>query len=380
MSYYILPKKNKINVKYSITNKPIKQTISFTLQIYLDNLQSQLNLLLDKNNNNDFFDVFKLSNPYEFIFSKVFGSNYSVSKLKPHSNSFYCLLEIMNIFNITEYFYDNNIKTLLFSPNNDSILYCLDILREDKNDIHISLKIDNHYLDEYITYLNSIDFLYFELEEEDYYSSNEYVFGLIYVLCYIILYQKKNGISIIKIGAIYNKPILDIIYILTSMYYKVYIIKPNSSNIGNDERYIICKNFIFNNAIFDYLHKLKFLLNNKNNIIINKENIENLVEGPLPYYFINKIEESNIIIGQQKIEFINHVIDIIKNKVKDDKLENIKKNNIHKCIQWCEKYKIPYNKFVDKINIFLPLQKMEDQDGFDYHDFNENELVSDNIV
>ena len=29
---------------------------------------------------------------------------------------------------------------------------------------------------------------------------------------------------------------------------------------------------------------------------------------------------------------------------KDDKLENIKNNNIQKCLQWCIKYKIPYYK------------------------------------
>ena len=48
------------------------------------------------------------------------------------------------------------------------------------------------------------------------------------------------------------------------------------------------------------------------------------------------------------------MINILKNKNKDEKIETIKKNNIYKCIQWCEKHKIPYNKFVDKINMFLP--------------------------
>ena len=35
-------------------------------------------------------------------------------------------------------------------------------------------------------------------------------------------------------------------------------------------------------------------------------------------------------------------------------LEILKKNNIQKCVNWCEKYKIPCNKFSEKINIFLP--------------------------
>ena len=338
MSYYILPKKNnKINIHSHIVKISLlsnkNQTVSSSLIHYVENLNYQLENLLKNNNyeNNYDIDILKLSNPYEFIFSKVPGLNFSVSKLKPQSNSFYCLLEIMNIFNITDYFLDNNIRTLLFSPNNESILYCLDILREDKKDIHISLKIDIHHFDEYIIYPNSNDFLYFELEEKDYTSDYEYIFGLIYIVCNILLYQKKFGISIIKIDHLYTKPVIDIIYILTSMYNKVYIIKPNSSNIGSNERYIICKNFVCNNNINnEYMYKLKFLLNNKKNIVTNKETIEKLIDENLPYYFMNKIEESNIIIGQQKIEFLNHVIHIIKNKIKDDRIESIKKNNIHK--------------------------------------------------
>jgi hypothetical protein len=36
---------------------------------------------------------------------------------------------------------------------------------------------------------------------------------------------------------------------------------------------------------------------------------------------------------------------------KNDKIECIKKNNIQKSVSWCEKYKIPCNKFTEKINI-----------------------------
>ena len=74
-----------------------------------------------------------------------------------------------------------------------------------------------------------------------------------------------------------------------------------------------------------------------------------------PYYFINKIEESNVSIGFQQIEQIDQILNILKNKNKEDKLENLKKNNIQKCIQWCDKFKIPHNKFVEKNNIFLAL-------------------------
>jgi hypothetical protein len=82
--------------------------------------------------------------------------------------------------------------------------------------------------------------------------------------------------------------------------------------------------------------------------------VESLINDHLPYYFMNKIEDSNINIGHQQIEHLDLLLQIIKNKNRDEKIESLKKSNIIKCIQWCEKFKIPHNKFVDKINIFLP--------------------------
>lgn len=67
----------------------------------------------------------------------------------------------------------------------------------------------------------------------------------------------------------------------------------------------------------------------------------------------------NITIGQQQLEALDQIISILKNKNKDDKIETIKKSNIQKSVSWCEKYKIPCNKFTEKINIFLPIIKVE---------------------
>ena len=44
--------------------------------------------------------MIKIINPYEFIFSKVPYSKFSVSKLKPKSNLFYEFLEITSTLNV----------------------------------------------------------------------------------------------------------------------------------------------------------------------------------------------------------------------------------------------------------------------------------------
>ena len=134
----------------------------------------------------------------------------------------------------------------------------------------------------------------------------------------------------------------------------------NTTNIVNGERIIVCKNFIQNDEYWVEHDSIKYL-GLANDLQLQLENItnnglliESIIDNKLPYYFINKIEDSNINIGHSQIEQLDLILYMIKNKNRDDKIETIKKNNIIKCVQWCEKYKIPYNKCIDKINIFLP--------------------------
>ena len=90
---------------------------------------------------------------------------------------------------------------------------------------------------------------------------------------------------------------------------------------------------------------------------LNNRNIVSIIDYEIPCYFVNKIDDINIIIGQQQLESLDQIINIIKNKNKEERVETIKKSNIQKSVSWCEKLKIPYNKFSEKTNIFLPIIK-----------------------
>ena len=70
-------------------------------------------------------------------------------------------------------------------------------------------------------------------------------------------------------------------------------------------------------------------------------------------YYLNKLEEYNAIFGQQQMENISSTINLMLFKNKTDRLETLKKNNITKCIQWCEKYNIPFHKTQNTANIFI---------------------------
>ena len=88
-------------------------------------------------------------------------------------------------------------------------------------------------------------------------------------------------------------------------------------------------------------------------MLTNESIIGTLFNFELPYYFTNKVEEYNSILGQQQIDSIVSTIYLIDNANKYDKIEHMKKKNIQKCITWCQKYNIPYNVILQNNNIFL---------------------------
>ena len=371
MSYYTLPRKQTmIKINPTFNDEALVPIISFSLIHYLNIAQEfvkkikQHDYETDSHEHNIDF-LYRIINPFEFIHYKVPGSKFSVSKIKANSPTFYILMEIVNIFNIFDSFVGRNIKTIHCGANNASTIECMNIFRENNNDV-----IYEHFLDCEISSFKHIqgietmmiDFLYFELNNSDAnININKYVLNFIIVICNILTYQNVNGTCIIKIDVLFHKPILDLLYILTGMYEKIYIIKPNTSNIFKNERFIICKNFVSDYAkTLENNNTLKVLKMIIDDSVINGKQISSLIKHDLPYYFLNKVEESNIIIGHLQLEQYDQIINLVKNKNKDDKIETLKKNNIQKCIQWCDKHKIPYNKFVDKLNIFLPIVIYED--------------------
>ena len=86
---------------------------------------------------------------------------------------------------------------------------------------------------------------------------------------------------------------------------------------------------------------------------LSKNYISKFFKFPIPYYYINRIEECNAILGQQQIENINFTISLIDNKKNSDKIEQIKKNNIQKCVIWCSKHNLSHYKNYATTNIFL---------------------------
>jgi len=371
MSYYILPKNNNnIFIDPNINSHDINIYTSYSLYNFYNESKNQLKCLIKTDETIVVFkNLLKIINPYEYIFSSIPGFKYSISKLKINSNLFYDLLEIFQTLNMFDSFFNKNLKSLHISENYIDSNYCIDFFRENQKNEHINF--DNINEEIYNTINDKrYDFIFYEIKNSNFENLNYYILNIVQVLMILLKYQSNNGVCLIKINHIFHKPIIDVLYILSSVYEKVYVIKPNTSNITTFDKYIVCKNFILDDIKKETYKKYYFELahfisvysqkNNNNNI-----NILSLLANELPYYFINKIDDINIIIGQQQLESIDQIINIFKNKNKDEKIESIKKSNIQKSIIWCEKFKIPHNKFSEKVNIFLPLKKEKKNDFLD---------------
>lgn len=387
MSYYLMP---RINNKIEMSDIDIiigdnNPVISKSLFFYLNLLKKQINNYVVN------WDIYKkYTNPYEYIHTIVPYTKVSICKLKPLSRSFYKLIEICNLLNLLDDF-DNNkpIKTFHLAEGPGGFIEAINLLRNNSDDTYYGMTLINnnndiipgwkkskYYLQKhkniiieygsdnkgdlfnvenlrycYNKYKGSMDFITgdggfdFSVDfNKQEIMANKLIFCQI---CFAISMQKKGGTFILKIFDIFTQATIDILYILACIYEKLYIVKPNTSRFANSERYVVCKNFKLEDT-YDIINHLSNLFPK-----INSNNkIERFIKSNIPYIYINKIEDINAIIGQQQLENILSTLYLLDNN-KVDKLENIKKMNIQKCIQWCIKNKLPYNKNIQQLNVFL---------------------------
>jgi len=384
MSYFLLPEiHNNIDEIHLQTNEDNNLYVSLTLNHYLNNVKKQIDENYDKW---DF--VKRYTNPYEFIHTVVPKTKYSVSKMKPLSRSFYKMIEIVKTFDLFNEFNEQPINTFHLAEGPGGFIEATDYLRKNKNDTYYGMtlldedpsvpgwKKTNHFLQTHpnikieggstgtgdllevdnLVYCNnkyknqfdivtadggfdfSIDF-----NQQEILATNL----LLAQVSFAISIQKIGGHFILKIFDIFTKTTCDIMYLLSSLYKQVYIVKPSTSRLANSEKYIVCKGFrrypekLINNIINDY------------NTLKQTKYISSILNFNIDYFFINKIEEYNAIFGQQQIENINNTLNLFSCRNNNDKMELLKKNNIQKCIRWCETHNIERNENLLSANIFM---------------------------
>jgi len=359
-------------------------------------------------NNDQWDNIKKFTNVYEFIHTIIPNHKISVSKLKPLSRSFYKMIEIVKIFTLFEVNNINNdLETLLDSSLSTSscsskplisfhlaegpggFIEAFTYLRKNPNDLYYGMTLVNDdlncpgwrksktFLDNnpnvHLIYgadktgnllsINNLDYCIQNFKNKidvitadggidvsnDFNKQEKLVGSLIVAeVIYAIIMQKFGGHFVLKVFDIFSKATVDLIYLLSSLYAEVFIIKPNTSRSANSEKYVVCKNFLIEDST-----EISESFKKEFNKICSPCFVKSILTINHDYYFISRIEEINAILGQQQIENIITTINTITNKHVNDKIENMKKNNIQKAIHWCEKYNIPFNKIYTNNNIFL---------------------------
>ena len=394
MSYFLIP---KINLLDTIEDDLILSEDNNYNILCNKTLYNYLNKLKEKINNIQIlWDKYKkYTNTYEYIHSNIPNSNYSICRYNPLSRSFYKMIEIGNILNIFEDLPLDKCRTFHLAEGPGGFIEALVRERNNINDEYYAISLlsnndnsvpgwyksqsfleknKNVYIEKGITqdgdllnaknllhcynlYKNSCDLITgdggFDFTID--FNKQEFLsLKLLYAqMAYAIACQKKGGTFILKFFDSFTNASLDIIFLLSSVYEEIYFYKPQTSRSANSEKYLICKNFLLADTE-KLVYKMYSVISAFSEINIPYR----FLNISLPYKFICGIQEINAILGQSQLEAITSTLYLINNK-NNDRIEYLKKNNITKSINWCHKYKLPYNKINLNNNIFLDSNNLE---------------------
>ena len=383
MSYYVLPRASLTIYHYIDCILKCDHdipVISNTLANYLYAIKEKID---DCERDWDIFK--KYTNPYEYIHTMVPYKKNCVAKYKPLSRSYYKMIEIIHTFNILPD--QPAINTFHLAEGPGGFIEAVANIRKQSNDKYtgITLMADmndpnipgwkktNNFLranpnveiiygadgtgdilslqnmmDCNEKYASSMDLVTadggFDFSSDFNKQETSISFLLFAQVTYALILQKHGGSFVLKLFDCFMQHTVDILYILSAFYKKVYVSKPQTSRNANSEKYIVCKDFIHhsNCEFLPYFYRAfeKMLMDKPPNLPICVHRFLNM---PIPLYFTNKLEEYNAIFGQQQIENIQYTISLIENKHNQEKIDKLIRNNIQKCINWCNKYHIQHH-------------------------------------
>jgi hypothetical protein len=167
-------------------------------------------------------------------------------------------------------------------------------------------------------------------------------------VCYALCLQKRGGNFVLKIFDIFYDHTIDLLYILAGFYAEVHVCKLQTSRIGNSEKYVVCKGFRYDTCR-EFFHVIRESFKQIEHADTRVWRILNI---RVPRHFTKQIEDTNAMFGQQQIENIHYTISIIDKNTKHDKTEQLTKQNIAKCVNWCIEHNVPYNN-ITTTNIFI---------------------------
>jgi len=285
MSYYTLPSFNTNNISI---NSNQNLTISNSLVQYVN--QCYNNLM--ENNYNEFGLKFVYIYP---LLNRKLKQNIDIF--------FYNIIEINTICSLI----NDNTKILLIDNN------------ETKENLITYTSVFNSF-NTYLYKSELVDNMKYSLILKN--TIIENIYDFIEILNLIKNFQELKGDIVIKIKNTNENIYINIIYILSIIYNKIIILKPNSGNIFTFERYVVCKKYNRNL--------------NLDTVIKDIELNQSVSNSNIPLFFLNKLDECNTIMGQQQLDCILFMHQCNYNKDKHEKIENLYRKINHKVLNWLE--------------------------------------------
>ena len=382
MSFYNLPK-IQFNNGLIKSIEPIFSNndnvfINKTLSNYLNRIKGEIETC-----GSEWDRYKKYTNPYEYIHSCLPKQRISICKYKPLSRSFHKLIEICKSLSLLSNLNIASCKTYHLAEGPGGFIEAIGHMRNNVNDKYygISLIDDNesvpgwkksrqflnenpnviietgidkrgdimnneNLMDCYARHNGNVDFVTadggFDFSID--FNKQENVSGKLILsqIAFAIAMLKPTKDFVIKFFDTFTKLSVELLFLLANIFTEIIIIKPNTSRYANSEKYVVCKNLKINETerhglILKFNGILKKFKNESNLLLTRILNIQ------IPHYFVNKVEEINAIFGQQQIENIISTLTLI-NCHDEEKIEKYKKNNIAKCIKWCQKFEMAFNK------------------------------------
>jgi len=390
MIFVLLPSLNGVNIlsKLKITNSVDKPSpyMLYSLNHYLTEIKEKISECGDEWNANK-----KYTNPYEYIYTN--SPRTSVCRYKPISRAYFKMIEILNTFNFPSFDSQRPLQMFALAEGPGGFIEAVLNHRNNPADKYYGMTIEDPTDGEVPGWKKTTSFLKsnpnvflekganatgnilnmenFKHVVAKYKNSCEFVTGdggfdfstdfnsqeinitrlLFGQIAYAVCIQKYGGCFVLKCFDCFYKASAELIYLLSTMYEKVYVVKPNTSRYANSERYLVCINFLYSNSNY-YAPIFEQLMAT---ICDDTTFIRSFFNGvKIPLFYYNKLEESSSIIGQIQIDNIYSTLALIENRYKSDKINFYMKTNIQKCVKWCIKNHVEYNPNVENVekNIF----------------------------
>lgn len=386
MSYFYIPKNySYINPEhfsvYSISSNTNNSTT--TIHYYNKKLEKM---------RKKYASIWNLYNEYYFYYRNIINinnsnknkkndkndkKNNSITKFIALNRSFYVIWELNNIYDFLEkYKLISNLHCFHFSMCQTGIIQYLNIKRLSNNDKHngiyseewrknhnyLSIN-DNIVFDEYISYniLNEDMLMYCANKYNGHYDIITFLCNneinminvtlpcikendlIIMKIMYSLIIQKKGGTLIFSINGLIDRSLMDIFYLLSSCYNKIIITKPLLIKNTDNEKIVICSNYLSNYEPH-FLYSLASNVLNVTKNKIKKDNNIKFLNIDIPSFFLNKLSEINNIMFQQMVDTTLSVINLKNAENIKEQLEKLKKRGIQKSLNWCIQNNFDYDK------------------------------------